>query len=87
VHNEVPIPGNASDNAGNPLPRNPMRDLRVRQALSLAINRDVIVDRVNEGEAVLANQLVPDIFFGFNPAMQPETPDPERARRLLAEAG
>ena len=87
VHNEVPIPGNASDNAGNPLPRNPMRDLRVRQALSLAINRDVIVDRVNEGEAVLANQLVPNIFFGFNPAIQPETPDPERARRLLAEAG
>jgi peptide/nickel transport system substrate-binding protein len=87
VHNEVPMPGNASDNAGNPLPRNPMRDLRVRQALSLAIDRDVIVDRVNEGEAVRANQLVPEGFFGYNPAIQPESPDPERARRLLAEAG
>jgi peptide/nickel transport system substrate-binding protein len=87
VHNEVPIPGNASDNAGNPLLRNPMRDLRVRQALSLAIDRDVLVERVNEGEAVRANQLVPEGFFGFNPAIQPESPDPERARRLLAEAG
>jgi peptide/nickel transport system substrate-binding protein len=87
VHNEVPIPGNASDNAGYPLLRNPMRDLRVRQALSLAIDRDVIVERVNEGEAVRADQLVPEGFFGYNPSIQPETPDPDRARRLLAEAG
>jgi peptide/nickel transport system substrate-binding protein len=87
VQNAVPIPGNASDNSGNPLPRNPMQDLRVRQALSLAIDRDVIVDRVNEGEAVRANQLVPQGFFGYNPAIQSEKPDLERARRLLAEAG
>jgi peptide/nickel transport system substrate-binding protein len=87
VHNEVPIPGNVSDNAGNPLPRNPMRDLRVRQALSMAIDRDAIVERVNEGEAVRADQLVPERFFGYNPAIQPEVTDPEAARRLLAEAG
>jgi peptide/nickel transport system substrate-binding protein len=87
VHNEVPIPGNISDNAGNPLPRNPMRDIRVRQALSLAIDRNQIVDRVNEGEAVRADQLVPKEFFGFNPAIQPEVTDPATARRLLAEAG
>lgn len=87
VQHDVPIPGNASDNDGNPLPRNPMQDLRVRQALSLAIDRDIIVDRVNEGQAVRANQLVPEGFFGYNPAIQPEKADPERARRLLAEAG
>jgi peptide/nickel transport system substrate-binding protein len=87
VHSEVPIPGNASDNEGNPLPRNPMRDLRVRQALSLAIDRDAIVERVNEGEAVRAHQLVPEGFFGYNPAIQPEPFDPDRARRLLREAG
>jgi peptide/nickel transport system substrate-binding protein len=87
VHNDVPMPANISDNAGNPLPRNPMRDLRVRQALSLAIDRDLIVSRVNEGEAVRANQLVPENFFGYNPAIQPEQPDLAKARRLLAEAG
>ena len=87
VHNEVPIAGNISDNDRNPLPRNPMRDLRVRQALSLAIDRDVIVSRVNEGEAVRANQLVPEDFFGYNPAIRPEVPDLAAARRLLAEAG
>ncbi len=87
VHNEVPMAGNISDTNGNPLPRNPMRDIRVRQALSLAIDRDIIVERVNEGEAIRANQLVPETFFGYNPAIQPEAPDPARARRLLAEAG
>jgi peptide/nickel transport system substrate-binding protein len=87
VHNEVPIAGNISDKEGNPLPTNPMRDLRVRQALSLAIDRDIIVERVNEGEAIRANQLVPETFFGYNPAIRPETPDLAAARRLLAEAG
>lgn len=87
VHNPVPIPGNASDNEGNPLRVNPMLDIRVRQALSLAINKDLIVDRVNEGEAVRADQLVPPGFFGFNPAIQPAPYDPAAARRLLAEAG
>lgn len=87
VHNEVPIPGNISDNVGQPLPRNPMLDLRVRQALSLAIDRDAIVERVNEGEAVRADQLVPERFFGYNPAIRPEKSDPDAARKLLAEAG
>lgn len=87
VHNETPIPGNATDNAGNPLPTNPMRDLRVRRALSLAIDRNLIVERVNEGEAVRADQLVPKEFFGYNPDIKPETADPALARRLLAEAG
>jgi oligopeptide transport system substrate-binding protein len=59
----------------------------VRQALSLAIDRDIIVDRVNEGEAVRANQLVPEGFFGWSPDIPPPVHDPEGARRLLAEAG
>ena len=87
VHNEVSMGANATDNAGNPLPKNPMRDIRVRQALSLAIDRDVLVDRVNEGEAIRADQLVPKQFFGFNPEIKPESPDPALARKLLAEAG
>eukprot|EP01037_Dinobryon_pediforme_P002070 gene2070-2107_t len=87
VFNDVPMPANISDNAGAPMKQNPMRDLRVRQALSLAIDRNVIVDRVNEGEAIRADQLVPKGFFGFNPAIKPEISDPAAARRLLAEAG
>ena len=77
----------ATDKAGAPLDRNPFRDRRVRQAISKAIDRRVIVDRVREGLAVEAAQLVPDEYFGASHALAPEVYDPEGAKRLLAEAG
>jgi peptide/nickel transport system substrate-binding protein len=59
----------------------------VRHALSLAIDRKAIVDRVMEGEAVPASQLVPDFLFGASRNLKPDKFDPEGARKLLAEAG
>ena len=45
--------------AGSDTPgRNPFRDLRVREALSLAINRTALVDRAMDGMAVAAGQQV-----------------------------
>ena len=38
-----------TDLAGKPLAKNPLKDPRVRRALSLMINRKVIVDRLLEG--------------------------------------
>jgi peptide/nickel transport system substrate-binding protein len=76
-----------TDNAGNPLPRSPFRDLRVRQALSLAINREALVERVMEGAAEATAQWLPAGAFGYNPDLRPAPFDPERARALLAEAG
>jgi len=72
---------------GKPMEANPLRDLRVRQAISKAINRDAIVDRVMEKQAVPAGQLLADAFFGTSRNLPPEKFDPEGARRLLAEAG
>lgn len=72
---------------GGPLPRNPLKDTKVRQALSLAINREAIVDRVMEKFAVPAGQLVPEGFFGHDPAIGVPAYDPARAKALLAEAG
>ncbi|EBA11181.1 ABC transporter substrate-binding protein [Roseobacter sp. CCS2] len=66
---------------------NPLRDVRVRQALSMAVSRDAIVDRVMEGTAIKAGQLLPEGFFGISPNLQPVEYDPEGARALLAEAG
>ena len=43
---------------GKPLAKNPFRDLRVRKAVSKAINRQAIADRVMEGQATPAGQLV-----------------------------
>ena len=76
-----------TDNAGQPLPTNPFRDVRVRRALSLAINRDALVERVMEGGAVSTAQWLPEGAFGYNPAVRPPRFDPDAAKRLLAEAG
>ncbi|HKF72182.1 MAG TPA: ABC transporter substrate-binding protein [Stellaceae bacterium] len=75
------------DNDGKPLPRNPLKDRRVRLAISKAINRAAIVERVMEGAAIPAGQLLPDGFFGVSPNLKPMVYDPEGAKRLLAEAG
>jgi peptide/nickel transport system substrate-binding protein len=75
------------DANGQPMTRNPLKDARVRQALSLAINRQAIVDRVMEGAATVASNLLPDGTPGTSANLRVVTQDLDRARRLLAEAG
>ncbi|MBY0336648.1 MAG: ABC transporter substrate-binding protein [Acetobacteraceae bacterium] len=77
----------ALDNQGRPLPENPLRDLRVRRALSLAINREGMVRQVMDGQAVPSGQLLPAGSIGHDPTLRPDAFDPDRARALLAEAG
>lgn len=67
--------------------RNPLRDPRVRRALSIAINRDALVGRILQGQAVAAGDLGPQGYFGTSPDLTPPALDLEGARRLLAEAG
>lgn len=76
-----------TDKRGKPLDKNPFRDARVRKALSMAVNRDAIVDRVMEKKAVAAAQLLPDFFYGTSKKLKPTKHDPEGAKKLLAEAG
>jgi peptide/nickel transport system substrate-binding protein len=76
-----------TDKAGAPLAKNPLKDPRVRKALSKAINRPAIVERVMEGEAIASGQLIPDFLFGATKNLPVEKFDPEGARKLLAEAG
>jgi peptide/nickel transport system substrate-binding protein len=79
------VPG-VTANDGSAIP-NPFRDRRVREAMSLAINRDAICRVVMEGMASPANQFVDRGVFGHVPDLAPLPFDAERARRLLAEAG
>jgi peptide/nickel transport system substrate-binding protein len=72
---------------GKPLPKNPLLDLRVRRAISKAINRQAIAERVMEGQAVPSGQLVSSHLFGYVPTLKPDAYDPEGAKKLLAEAG
>lgn len=67
--------------------KNPFHDLKVRQALTMAINRPAIVDRIMEGEAVPASQLLPDSYAGTSKKLKPVAFDLNGAKKLLAEAG
>jgi peptide/nickel transport system substrate-binding protein len=73
--------------AGKPLDKNPLKDVRVRRALSMALNRPAIAERVMEGLALPAANVVSPSVFGHNAALRPEPYDPEGAKKLLAEAG
>lgn len=72
---------------GKPMDKNPLKDARVRKAISMMINREAIVERVMEGVAIPAGQLLPEGFFGRSPNLSAEKYDPAGAKKLLAEAG
>lgn len=65
----------------------PLQDPRVRQAMSHAIDRQLLIDTVLNGYGTpLATIFRPDMA-GYTPDFVPYAYDPERARELLAEAG
>lgn len=68
--------------------KNPLTDRRVREALSLAIDRNAIADRVMGGVAQPAGNLLAYPGFGASEELTDAQPaDPDKARQLLAEAG
>ena len=75
------------DKDGKPLAANPLRDLRVRQAISAAIDRNALVERVLSGQGVPTMEIVPESFLGYTPGVIVPKADPAGARKLLAAAG
>ncbi|SHI90438.1 peptide/nickel transport system substrate-binding protein [Roseomonas rosea] len=71
---------------GGPI-ANPMRDARVRRALSLAVNRQALVERILRGQGLPSGDLGPPGYFGTSPDLAAERLDLEAARRLMTEAG
>jgi len=65
----------------------PFGDVRVRQALNYAIDREEIIDSVTRGTGDVAMSVVPPIVDGYDPSFFAYDYDPDRARELLAEAG
>jgi peptide/nickel transport system substrate-binding protein len=80
-------PPGMTEAQGAPLQSNPYMDVRVRRAISLAINREALTRVMLEGLAVPAANIVSPGVFGHDPKLRPDPYDPEQARRLLAEAG
>ncbi|MCR9184329.1 MAG: peptide ABC transporter substrate-binding protein [Halieaceae bacterium] len=66
--------------------RPPLDDVRVRKALSLAVDREALTRNVLYGSNNPAYAITPPGTLGYQPP-QLFTHDPEEARRLLAEAG
>ncbi|MEX2534785.1 MAG: ABC transporter substrate-binding protein [Trueperaceae bacterium] len=66
----------------------PLDDVRIRQALNYAVDKQAIIDSIFDGHA---GDVAPGGFgalaFGYHDDIEPYAFDPERARELLAEAG
>jgi len=70
----------------SPNGKNPFTDPKVRAAISKAINRKGIVERIMGGMAQAAGEMLPAPMFGTL-GREPEAYDPEGAKKLMVEAG
>src|SRR5262245_32943913 len=65
----------------------PWRDVRLRQAVNLAINREDLIQYAAKGNGVIVPALLAVNAFGYDPTLAPYAFDPGKARALLREAG
>ena len=65
----------------------PFDDVRVRRAVSMALNRQEIADQLYEGLSVPAFQTFLKGYTGYDPALDKDPYDPDAARQLLKDAG
>ena len=71
----------------NPEKNPKLKDLKVRQALYYALNRDQLVKTQLPEGATVATQFMPETVDGYNKSLEPYAYDPEKAKSLLKEAG
>ena len=65
----------------------PWRDVRLRQAVNYAVNREDLIRFAAKGNGVVIPAMVPERSLGYDPNLAPYPYDPDRARGLLREAG
>jgi len=65
----------------------PFEDLRVRQAVAHAINKEAIVEALYPGTGIPAKNFMPPSLWGYNDDFEDYSYNPARSRELLAEAG
>ena len=64
-----------------------LADLKVRQALDMAINKDAIINAVYQGAGIKATNPMPPTQWGYNDTLKDAPYDVEKAKALLKEAG
>ncbi len=67
--------------------KNPFKDVRVRKAIYYGIDEDAIVKYVMNGFAKAAGQYHPEVVCGYDPSIKRPPYNPEKAKKLLKEAG
>jgi dipeptide transport system substrate-binding protein len=67
--------------------KKPFDDVRVRKAVSMAINKKAIIDGVYLSTGVAAKNPIPPSMWSYNDAIKDDAFDPEGAKKLLAAAG
>ncbi len=67
--------------------KKPFDDRKVRQALNMAINKQAIIDVVFQGAGKAAKNPIPPTIWSYNDEVQDYPYDPEKAKKLLDEAG
>jgi len=65
----------------------PLQDKRVRQAINMAVDRQLVIDKLLRGQALLATAWLPSSSQAFDDTLAPYPYDPERAKELMKEAG
>jgi peptide/nickel transport system substrate-binding protein len=65
----------------------PTKDVRVRQAIAMAIDRDSIISALLGGYAKPVNVVLTPASFGYQPDIEPWPYDPKKAAALIKEAG
>jgi len=65
----------------------PLDNVKVRQALNYAVDREALVKSVLQGQAVVANGPIPPGLSAYDPNYKPYTYDIDKAKQLLTEAG
>ena len=68
-------------------PGAPWDNVKVREALNYAVDKDSIIKNIMQGHATKVATHVGPYSFGHNPNLKPYPYDPAKARKLLAEAG
>jgi peptide/nickel transport system substrate-binding protein len=67
--------------------KKPFSDVRVRQAVNYAVNREAILKDVLEGHGELLHGAFASTWPGYDPNLAPYAHDPAKAKQLLADAG
>ncbi|HDR1843915.1 TPA: ABC transporter substrate-binding protein [Pasteurella multocida] len=65
----------------------PFDNVKVRQVLNYAVNKDAIIESVYQGAGQVAKNPIPPTMWSYNDEVKDYAYDPEKAKALLKEAG